>query len=232
MLFSAALMRIRVCSLSMAIVVVGSTGAQLFAASTGRGSIPIGTVLQISASRAGPELNSAGMTIYDGDQLETEGTTTLRALLHGLQLYLDPGTVTEVRGIPNGFSATLLRGSMIVSSHQAQTFELQSNDVIIHPASNEPTTARVTWVSSNELILSSNRGAIQVSLDGNTWLLQAGTSYRMLIESAGSVPQDNGGHGGPTAAGRNRRGVIVLISAAAATVGVVVWRAVLSPSAP
>jgi len=183
MLLSTALIRIRACLLATAIVVVASTGGQLSAASTGRGSVAIGVVLQVTASETGPELDSAGATVYDGDRLETEGTTTIRAILRGLQLYLHPGTVTEVRGIPNGFSATLLRGSAIVSSRQAQAFELQSDDVIIRPANDEPTIAQVTWVSPNELILSSHRGAIQVSLGGNTRLVEAGSSYHVLIES-------------------------------------------------
>lgn len=195
--------------------------------------VALGTVLEVKSAQTGAEANSAGATIYDGDRLETKGTGTLRVRLDKSQMYLHPGTLTEVHSISNGFSAALVRGAVMVSSPQGQTFQVLSDGATIRPAGSQAAIAQVTWVNANELLLSSYRGAIQVSLDGDTQTIEAGNSYRMLIEPDDPGPQGNGGHsgGGPVATGRNKI-VLILIPVVAAVVGVLVWRALESPAAP
>jgi hypothetical protein len=194
--------------------------------------VPLGTVLEVKSAQTGPESNSAGATIYDGDRLETKGAGTLRVRLHESQMYLHPGTLTEVHSISNGFSAALMRGAVVVSSPQGQTFQLLSDGATIRPAGSEAAVAQVTWVSPTELQLSSYRGAIQVSLEGDTRTIDAGSSYRMLIEPDDPGPQGNGGSGsGPVAGGRNKM-ILILIPVVAAVVGVLIWRALESPAAP
>jgi hypothetical protein len=78
-------------------------GTPTIVASASQASIPIGTVLEGESAHVKPESGFAGTTIYDGDRLETKGEGHLRVLLHESQMYLLPGTLTDVHGFPNGF---------------------------------------------------------------------------------------------------------------------------------
>src|SRR6266566_5641928 len=153
-----------------ALVVVLSVsliGIPALATAANPASAPLGWVLQADRAHVGADITSGGATIYDGDRLETQGDGTLRARLGGSQMYLRPSTLAEVHGLSNGFSASLLYGTIIASSPAGQTFQLLANGATIRPVGTHPTVAKVTWVNAKELLLTSNLGTIQVSLDGD-----------------------------------------------------------------
>lgn len=227
-------LRTRNCWLSIAVLSLVPIARPALASPPNPPSAPIGTVLEAKGAQTGLALASAGATIYDGDHLQTEGSSTLRVLLGESQMVLRPGTLTEVRGISNGFSANLTRGSVVVSSHEAKTFQVLADGAVIHPAGTAATVAQITWVSPTELLLSSSRGTIQVTYEDETQTIDAGNTYRMLIQPDDPGPQGTGGNGGPaTASGHHSNKVTyIVVGAVAAVVGVVVWRALVSPAAP
>src|ERR1700681_4688660 len=112
-------------------------------------SAPLGSVLQAERANLGADVTSGGATIYDGDRLATQDNGNLRALLGGSQMYLRPSTIAEVHGLSNGYSASLLQGTVIASSPEGQTFQLLANGASIRPAGTRATVAQVTWVNSN-----------------------------------------------------------------------------------
>ena len=191
-------------------------------------SAPLGFVLQAERANLGAGITSGGATIYEGDRLETQDNGTLRARLGGSQMYLRPSTLAEVHGLSNGFSASLLYGTVIASSPAGQTFQLLANGATIRPVGTHPTVAKVTWVNAKELLLTSNLGTIQVSLDGDVKTIEAGNSYRMEIQPEDPGPQ---GSGAPTHGGRNRA-IYIWITVAAVATGIGVWRATVSPAGP
>lgn len=211
------------------------------------GPTPLGVVLLAKDAHASMDMTLSGATIYDGDRLKTENDGTLRARLGRSQMYLGPSTAADVHGTSNGFSAELIYGTAAVSSGLGQSFQLLADGVIIRPATQRSTVVQVTRVDSHELLLTCDRAAVQVSLDNEVRTIEAGESYRMVIEpeepsldnAVGNPPQDRGGHPpegppggpGPSPTGRNRI-TLILIPTVAAVVGVVVWRALVSPAAP
>jgi hypothetical protein len=189
-------------------------------------SAPLGSIMQADLARQGVDLTSGGATIYDGDRLETQEDGTLRALLGKSQLFMHQSTVAEVHSLANGYSANLLHGTVIASSPEGQTFQLLANGATIRPANAHATVARVTWVNANELLLSSNLGAIQVTYEGDVKTIEPGTSVRMEIktEEASSSP---GPQGVPAHGGHSRAIYFVIIAAGVAT-GIGIWRATVS----
>jgi hypothetical protein len=218
------------------ILVLGAalTGIPLVAVPANPASIPLGVVLQAERAQVGVDITSEGATIYEGDRLETSGDGTLRARLGGSQMYLRPGTSAEVHGLSNGFSASLMRGTVVASSPEGQTFLLLANGATIRPVSAQATAAQVTWVNPNELLLTSTRGAIEVSLGDDVKTIEAGRSYRMEMQddvSQGPQGQQGSSGRGPTPTGRRRRALFFLIGGAIAVgTGIGVWRALMSPS--
>ena len=203
--------------------------APSMAAPASPASAPIGVVVQADHAKLGAETTSDGSTIYEGDLLQTDGTGTLRVSLSGPQLYLRQGTSTQVRRLPNGFSADLKSGTVVVSSKQGQAFELLADGAIARPAGADPVVAQITRVNANELLFSSTRGALKVTLGNEVQTVEEGASYRMeVVDTEAADPSSNGG---PFHAARNHFKRIVLIGIAGGT-AIGVWRALISEDNP
>jgi hypothetical protein len=221
---------VRTLGMSVLIVVLSVllTGIPATANPGNPASAPLGWVLQAERALVGADITAGGATIYDGDRLETQGDGTLRARLGNSQMYLRQSTIAEVHGLSNGFSANLLSGTVIASAPEGQTFQVLADGATIRPVGTQATVAQITRVSFNELLLTSNVGAIQVSLDGgDVKTIEAGNSFRMEIQPEPPSPgQDNGS--GTQTTGRNRA-IYVWIAIASVATGVGIWRAMLSP---
>jgi hypothetical protein len=204
-------------------------GAPVMAAPASPASAPLGVVLQADRAQVGADVTSGGATIYDGDRLQTQGEGTLRATLGGPQLYLRNNTIAQVHGLANGFSADLTAGTIVVSSSEGQTFQLLADGAIIRPVGTQPVVAQVTRVSATELRLSSNRGALEVTMGDEVKTVEAGASYRMEVEADSADPGPQ--RSGPYHTARNHFIWIAIIGVSAAA-GIGVWRALVSPSAP
>lgn len=218
-------MRTLVRSSLLAVLSITLVGIPIMAMPANPPSAPLGSVMQADRAHQGVDLTSSGATIYDGDRLETQDDGTLRARLGKSQLYMQQSTVAEVHGLSNGYSANLLHGTVIASSPEGQTFQLLANGATVRPASSHATVARVTWVNANELLLTSNLGAIQVTYEGDVKTIEPGNSVRMEIkteDAAGPGPQ-----GAPTHGGRNRA-VYFWVAAAAVATGIGIWRVLVS----
>ena len=218
-------MRTLVKSSLLTIITIMLVGIPIMAMPANPPSAPLGSVMQADRAHQGVDLTSGGATIYDGDRLETQDDGTLRARLGKSQLYMQQSTIAEVHGLSNGYSANLLHGTVIASSPEGQTFQLLANGATVRPATAHATVARVTWVNANELLLTSNLGAIQVTYEGDVKTIEPGSSVRMEIkteESAGPGPQ-----GAPSHGGRNRA-VYFVIAAAAVATGIGIWRVMVS----
>lgn len=194
-------------------------------------SVPIGSVLEANQALLSVIPASADATIYDGDYLRTEDKGRLRARLDESQIYLGPDALIETHSIANGFSATLMQGTVAVSSRSGRTFQLKCHGATIRPLSGAATTAQVTCASPSELVLSSAVGGVQVSYDNETQTIEAGTSYRMTFERDDSGPQDNGKQGQPLPVARNKARY-KLVAAIVIPSVVVVVLALLSPCRP
>jgi hypothetical protein len=222
--------RTRSCFGLVILLSVALIGIPAMAMPANPASAPLGMVLQAERARGGADLISGGETIYEGDRLETQDDGTLRARLSRSQMYLRPGTATEVHGLPNGFSASLMHGTVVASSPEGQTFRLLANGVTIHPAGTQATVAEVTWVSPTELVLTSNRGAIEVSLGDEVKTIEAGSSYRMEIGPEDAAPQGSNSSTRTVHSGRRRRlAFFLLFGSIGGVTAYGIWRVLESP---
>jgi hypothetical protein len=189
-------------------------------------SVPLGSVLQAEHARTGVDTTSGGATIYDGDRLETQEDGTLRVLLGKSRMDLQPSTAAEVHGLPNGYMASLFRGTVIASSPSGQTFQLLANGASIRPLGRHETAVQLTWVNSNELLLTCSLGAIQVSYEGDIKTIEAGNSVRMEMQTEVSDPPGFPGQPNP------KRAKYFWMVAGSIGAAIGIWRALESPSCP
>jgi hypothetical protein len=190
-------------------------------------SVPLGVVLSAENSNLGAGDQMGGATIYDGDRLQTQANSTLRVRLGSGQMALRQNTVINVHSFPNGFLANLEAGTVVVSSAQGQTFQVLADGATIRPANAQPASGQVSMISPTELILTGTRGTLEVSMGDEVKTVEAGSSYRLEVESPD--PGSSSKTQGPIAAGTNHF-LWILIPVVGAVTAIVIWRAVMSPS--
>ena len=203
--------------------------APVMAAPASSPSAPLGVVVAAENANVGAGVTTSGATIYDGDRLQTPANSTLRVRFGSGQMVLRQNTMADVHAFPNGFSANLDNGTVVVSSAEGQTFQLIADGATIRPANAQPTSGQVSMISATELVLTSTRGTLEVTMGDEVKTVEAGSSYRMEVEAEDPGPGPNPQAPHPTA--RNHF-LWIAIPAIAAVTGVVIWRALVSPSTP
>ena len=214
----------------VAIVTAAVVGVPVCAAPASSPSAPLGVVMSAENAHVGAGVTASGETIYDGDRLETPDHSTLRVRLGLGQLLLRQNTVADVHSFPNGFAADLDAGTVVVSSAEGQTFQLMADGAMIRPANEQPAAAQIEKISGTELLLTGTRGTLLVTMGDETKTLDAGNSYRLEVQpedpTPGPYPQQN-----PHPTARSRF-LWILIPAVGVATAIIIWRALVSPSAP
>lgn len=190
---------------------------------------PLGVVMSAENGNVGAGAAMSGSTIYDGDRLQTQPGNTLRVRLGSGQMVLKENTIADVHAFPKGFAANLNAGTVVVSSPAGQSFQILADGATIRPANDQPVSGQISMVSATELVLTGTRGTMLVSMGDEVKTLEAGSSYRLDVESEEAGPASDPQAPHPTA--RNHF-LWVLIPAIAAVTAIVIWRAVVSPTAP
>lgn len=206
--------------------------APVMAAPASSPSAPLGVVVAAENSNVGAGVTTSGATIYDGDLLKTQPNSTLRVRLGSGQLVLRQSTSANVHSFPNGFSADLNEGTVVVSSPAGQTFQLIADGVTVRPASAEATSGQISMISQTELILTGTRGTLEVTLGDEIKTVEAGSSYRLELETEDAGPGPAGaGQSAPHPTAR-RRFLWFFIPAMGVVTGIIIWRALVSPTNP
>ena len=203
--------------------------APVLAAPASSPSAPLGVVVAAENANVGAGVTTSGATIYDGDRLQTPANSTLRVRFGSGQMVLRQNTIADVHALTNGFSANLGSGTVIVSSAEGQSFQVIADGATIRPLNAQPASAQVSMISPTELVLTGTRGTLEVVMGDEVKTLEAGSSYRLEVDSEDPGPGPN--PQGPHATARNRFLWIAIPVVAVAT-GIVVWRALVSPTKP
>ena len=213
--------------LTAVLVAIMLTALPAMAAPPGAPSAPLGVVVLAENAHVGVDATYSGATIYDGDRLETPDGGNLRVRFGASQMYLRQSSAAAVHSLTNGFSAELGYGTIVVTSAEGQTFQVLADGATIRPANAQPTSVQITKISGTELVLTGNRGTALVSMGDEVKTLEAGNSYRLEVQPEESGPGPQPQFPSPTAVNRF---LWVLIPAIGIATGVVIWRAVMSPS--
>lgn len=191
----------------------------------------LGVITQAQRGNVGDRSAITGSSIFDGDFLQTDMDGSLRVRLGSSQAYFFDGGAAVLRQSADGFSVSLTRGGVVLSSGPGQAFHLLADGATIQPNTSQPTVAQVTWVSAKELVVASRKGPLQVSMGDETQTIADGASYRMVINPPAAAAAKTPGAVPQAKAGSNAF-VLVLIGAAVAAVAVGVVLTVESPSRP
>ncbi len=175
----------------------------------------LGTVVTADKARVGEGPAAIGTTLYAGDRLSTglQGSVQVRA--GAARLLLQGESTADVNDSDGAPSAKLFHGTATFSTGNAHAFTLYASKAAIRAQSDAPTIGQVTYLNAKELLVTSRRGPLTITVEGETQLIADGTSYHVYLDpeanpqepqGAGSGSKGPGGkgNGSPLKAGRSR----------------------------
>jgi hypothetical protein len=174
----------------------------------------LGTVITADKAHVGEGAAAIGTTIYAGDRLSTDSQGSVQLRAGAARLLLLSASAAEVNDSEGAPSAKLLLGTATFSTGNAHAFTLYASNAAIRAQSDAPTIGQVTYLNAKELLVTSKRGPLTITVDGETQLIADGTTYHVYLDpsanpqepqGAGSGSQGVGGKGNsPLKAGRSR----------------------------
>jgi hypothetical protein len=201
----------------------------------------LGTVVTAERAHVDEGIASVGTTVFAGDRLTTEdqGSVQIRAgAARLLLLGASSAMVNDSEGTP---SAKLLLGTATFSTGNAHAFTLYASKAAIRAQSDAPTIGQVRLLNAKELLVTSKRGPLSVTVDGETQTIEDGKAYHVYLDPDMAAAQGPAGAGGgqgpsgkggsPLKAGRSRFLIVVVAVTAIATY-FAVSESLESPSRP
>ncbi len=158
---------------------------------------PVGAILSAVSAHVGAAPASAGTTVFGGDRLSTEQNGNIQIRAGAARLLLLGSSRATLRGADEAPSATLSSGTMVFSTAIAKTFSLLAARAVIRPRDDVPTIAQVSIETPKQFIVRSSRGALTVTVDGETRIILGGEAYRVTLD-AEAAPEPQGPRGAGT----------------------------------
>ena len=109
--------------------------------------------------------------------------------------------VSDSEGV---LSAKLLIGTATFSTGNAHAFTLYASNAAIRAQSDAPTIGPVRLLNAKELLITSKRGPLSVTVDGETQVIEDAQAYYVYLDpemAAAQGPSGAGGAQGPSGKG-------------------------------
>jgi len=153
----------------------------------------------------------------------------LRIRAGAAQIYLLADSAAILADAAPGLSAQVVRGALGFSSSGTERIEVRASDAVIRPKNAQPVHGQVSLINSDELVVTSYRGSLEIVVGDQLVTLTEASSFRVVLE-----PEPQGPEGADKEKARHRRAMFFWLTVAviAAGTGIGVWRATVSPDHP
>lgn len=158
---------------------------------------PVGAILSAVSAHVGTAPASAGTTVFGGDRLSTEQNGNIQIRAGATRLLLSGSSSATLRDGEGALAATLYSGTAVFSTAIAKAFTLLAARALIRPRDDVPTIAQVSIETPKQFIVRSSRGALTVTVDGETKIIPEGEAYRVTLD-AEPAPEPQGPRGAGT----------------------------------
>jgi hypothetical protein len=187
----------------------------------------LGTVITAERAHVDDGIASVGTTVFAGDKLSTEDQGSVQIRVGAARLLLLSASSAMVNDSEGAPSAKLLLGTATFSTGNAHAFTLYASQAAIRAQSDAPTIGQVRLLNAKELLVTSKRGPLSVTVDGETQIIEDGKAYHVFLDPDMAAAQGPAGAGGgqgpsgkggsPLKAGRSRFLIVVVAVTAIAT---------------
>lgn len=202
---------------------------------------PIGTVIAADRAHVGQTNADVGTTVYGGDRISTDAQGNMQLRAGAARLLLMSSSTAIVDDSDGSPSAKLVMGTATFSTGNAHAFTLYASRAAIRAQTDAPTVGQVTYLSEKDLLVTSRRGGLTITVENETKVVPEGSSFHVLLDPE-SEPQGPAGAGsendkkqrgsnGPLKAGRSRF-LIVAVGLTAVATYFAVSESLESPARP
>lgn len=144
---------------------------------------PVGAILSAVRAHVGTAPASAGTTVFGGDKLSTEQNGNIQIRAGAARLLLSGSSSATLRDADGPPSAMLSSGTAIFATAIARAFTLLAARAEIRPRDDVPTIAQVSIETPKQFLVRSSRGALTVTVDGETKIIPEGETYRVTLDA-------------------------------------------------
>jgi hypothetical protein len=182
-----------------------------------------------------------GTTIFSGDNLTTADSGGVQLRTSGARFRLAASSAATIGEESGMTQATLLRGSAIFSTANANGFALHVMTAVIRPQSDLATVGQVTLLGEKQLLVNCTRGALTITVGDDSRVIAEGNAYRVVLdpsenEEAQNQPPPQGagskGNGRPPIMAAKSKFVWYAIGAVAVVTILALHKALESPDRP
>lgn len=156
--------------------------ATLLVAPPGFGSQakPLGVVLETQNATLRATDGLPGTTVFAGDTVSTDHRGRMRVRMGEAQIEVMPESVVIFEELNSVAGATLVHGTLSFSSPETGTVAVRVTGIVIRPQPKRFTHGQVTVVGPSELLVTSFRGPLELTLENESLVVPEGTTYHVV----------------------------------------------------
>lgn len=168
--------------------------ATLLVASPGYGasSKPLGVVLEARNASIRATDGLPGTTVFAGDTVVTSHAGRMRIRIGEAQIEVMPQSVVVFEELESVAGATVVQGTVGFSSPETGSVAVRAAGIVIRPQPKRATQGQVTLVGPTELLVTSYRGPLELTMGDESLTVPEGTTYRVQGDSRGPGPAGAG----------------------------------------
>jgi hypothetical protein len=194
-----------------------------------------GTVMSAERAHVGTAAASIGTTVLAGDILTTEQLGTLQVRSAGARLLLAETSRVMWSHAGDAPEATLTNGTATFSTAEARPFAVHVSNALIQPSGTAPAVGSVTVLNPKELTVQCMRGALLLTVEGDTLAIPEGSAYHIMLDANAAPAADSGngqwGNKPPRKSAKDKF-LFFLIGGVAIVTAFAVHKALESPDRP
>jgi hypothetical protein len=161
----------------VAILLAALLAAPPVSASTAK---PLGVVLDARNATLRSADGIPGTTVFAGDTVLTDHSGRVRVRMGDAQVEVMPESVVTFEEVDSVAGVTVLRGAVGFASPDSGSVAVRAAGILIRPQPKRSTHGQVTLVGPRELLVTSYRGPLELTLGNESLVVPEGTTYRVV----------------------------------------------------
>ena len=180
---------------------------------------PIAILTQASGARLAESEASPGLSVYEGERLQTDAGGRASLRFGDSSLTLLGNSDATLMHIAAGVHVDLSSGTLRFSAAEAQVVEVHADEAMIRSQNGQSTDATLTMVQPRVPQIDARRGSLNFTYHQEFRLLPAGQIYRIYLDSPDGPETETSP--GAQIAGGGSKVTYYIVGAGAA--GAIVW---------
>ena len=141
---------------------------------------PLGVILQAQNATLRSSDGIPGTTIFEGDTVSTGHGGKMLVRLGAAQIEVMPDSVVSFEEFDSVAGANVVQGTVGFASPETATVAVRAAGIVIRPQPKRLTHGQVTLVGPLELLVTSYRGPLELTLGNESLVVPEGTTYRVV----------------------------------------------------